>query len=396
MYGLTRTSQNQKGLFSAAPPWNRRCWRFNLAPALPGRCGLAKPSQSSCPLCKNLIGKILRLNAYPRAIYLLLIALTVLTTACQSSPTETEQWTPAYLQLQLREGKARVQWADSSEWMTVEKGENIAIEKKGYIATDAEEARFQLGDGSTLELGPETVIEVHSSRSFPHLEMALQAGSFLLTAQKPSYEITIPACPVTLLSIPSQIRVEVSDGTIHVAIEEGAALCTQETGTLMLPKCKEVYARPGEELEVAEFCDADATATASALTPSPTFSFWDSDETPTVTATATASPTPTLTRAVVIPTSTPMPPTNTPPPPPPPPPPTQPPPTRPPATNTPPPPPPPTNTSAPPTNTPLPPPTSTPLRATPTQPPPPTKPPPTQPPPTEPPPTDTPSAPPTP
>ena len=65
---LTWTSQNQKGLFSTAPPWNRRCWRFNPAPALSGRRGLTKPPQNYCPLCKNLIGKVLN----PRCLLLVI------------------------------------------------------------------------------------------------------------------------------------------------------------------------------------------------------------------------------------------------------------------------------------------------------------------------------------
>ncbi|MFQ6101255.1 MAG: hypothetical protein ACE5OS_08475 [Anaerolineae bacterium] len=301
-----------------------------------------------------------RLDARQGVAYLLLIALMVLIAGCQSPATVTEPWTPPYLQLQLRAGKVQVQWADASEWTTMESGASITVQKQGRIVADAaEEALFHLGDGSTLELAPETMMEVQNSRSFPRLQMVLQDGSLLLMAQEPSYELTIPTCSVTLLSVPSRIRIEVNSETTYLAVEEGAVVCALETGTLTLPKCREMYARAGEEPEVTEFCDANATATAFAVTPSPSPTPSEFETTPT--ATATPSPTTTPTREVVTSTPTPVPPTDTPPPPPPPPPTNTPPPPPPPPppTDTPPPPPPP------PTDTPPPPPTEAP-RPTPT------------------------------
>ena len=330
-----------------------------------------------------------RPGVHQKIIHLLLTVLAILITACQghTTVTITEQWSPPYLQLQLYNGKAQVQWTDDSDWAAMDGETNIIIEETLRITVDATEgAQFYMGDGSTLELMPGAILEMQNPHTFPRLQVTLQKGSLLLTAQKPSYELIVPTCSVTLLTLPTRIRVETENEVTHIAIEEGAVVCAMGTGTLTLTKCQEMYAISGEEPETTEFCDANATATASAMTPSPTFNFQEPNAT-TAAMTATPSLTTTPTREAVTQTPTPIPPTDTPLPPPPPK--NTPRPTKPPPTNTPA--PPPINTPAPPpTNTPAPPPTNTP-RATPTQPrptnPPPTQPPPTQPPPTQPPPT---------
>ena len=311
---------------------------------------------------------------------LILTILLATGVACQSptTATVTEQWVPPYLQLQLRAGKAQVQWPGTPEWTALDGETIVAVKETAQIIADAAEgARFHLGDGSTLELMPGTIIDMQDARTFPLLQITLQEGSLTLIAQKPSYEIIAPTYSVTPLSLPVHLRVETKDGATSLAVEEGAVSCKLETETLTLTKCQEMYTRSGGKTETIEFCDANATATVFAMTPSPTFNFRESDITPTATATPSPTFTPTRTREVVTQTPTPVTPTDTPPPPPPPQnKPTQPPPTQPPPTSTPPP---------PPTNTPPPSPTPTP-RATPTQPPP------TEIPTTEPTPTDPPTA----
>jgi len=309
---------------------------------------------------------------------LILAMLLITVVACQShtSATVAEQWVPPYLQLQLSAGKAQVQSPDAPEWTVIDGNASLDVKETIQIIADAVEgAKFHLGDGSTLELMPGTIVDMQNPRTFPLLQVTLQEGGLLLIAQKPSYEIIAPTCSVTPLSLPVRLRVEIQGETTNLAIEEGAVTCELGTETLTLTKCQEMYTRVGESSEPIEFCDASATATVSAMTPSPTFDFRESDETPTATATPIPTYTPTLTREVVTQTPTATP-TNTPPPPP------QNKPTQPPPTQ------PPTNTPLPPTSTPLPP-TPTP-RSTPTQPPP-TEPPPTEPPPTKPPPTEPPA-----
>jgi len=272
-------------------------------------------------------------GAHQGAVYLLLTALTVSIAACQSPSTETEQWMPPYLQLHLHAGKAQVQWSDASEWVLMEGEASIIIEKTGQIIADAVDgAQFYLGDGSTLELAPESVMEVRNPRTLPRLQVVLQNGRLLFVAQKPSYEFILPVCSVTILSIPSHIRVEVDGETTRLAVEEGAVACELETETLTLLTCQEMYIQPGEEPEVIKFCVADTPISPSTPTysPSPTLGEFEP------TATPSPSPTPTPTPREVVPTLThaPVPPTDAPPPPPPP---TEPPP--PPPTDTPPPPP---------------------------------------------------------
>ena len=336
-----------------------------------------------------------RIINYQRIIYLLSTVLTILITACQShtAVTVTEQWTPPYLQLQLSSGKAQVQWTNDSDRIAVDSESNITIEETLRITVDATEgAQFYMGDGSTLELMRGSTIEMQNPRTFPRLQITLQEGNLLLTAQKPSYEIIVPTCSVTLLTLPTRVRVETQNEMTRIAVEEGAVVCEMGIRTLTLTKCQEMYVRSGKEPEMTKFCDASGTATIIAMTPSPTFDFREHDVTTMTPATTMVTTTPSLaatpTRATqtqiptsIPPTFTPIPPTDTPLPPPPPkntPRPTQPPPTNtmpPPPTNTPPP---------PPTNTPPPPPTNTPPPPTNTPRPTPTPPRPTQPPPTEP------------
>ncbi len=322
-----------------------------------------------------------RLGAHQGVVYLSLAMLVILFSisiiACQSSPTVTEQWTPPYLQLHLCAGKAQLQWPDASERTTMEDQASITIEERCQIIADAlEGALFCLGDGSTLELASEAVVDVQNPHTFPRLQITLQDGSLLFVAQEPSYEFIMPACSVTLLSVPSRIRVEINGETTRLAVEEGAVTCALETKTLTLPTCREMYVRPGEEPEVTEFCIASTVVPSPTPTLSPSSTPWELEPTatsfPLPTPTLTPRrvvPTPTRRRIVPTPTHTPVLPADTPPPPPPPPANTQPPP----PTNTPaPPPPPPTNTPAPPppppTNTSAPPPPPDTPRPTPASP----------------------------
>jgi hypothetical protein len=251
-----------------------------------------------------------------RALALLLTALGLVTAACQPTPAATEQWVPSYLELNLYSGKAQLQWPGESDWTGMEGKAGITIHEGGRISTDtAEGAKFFLGDGSTLELGPETTMEVQNPRTFPRLQMIIESGSILFFAQKPSYEFVLPVCTVELLSVPSLIEVEVTGETVRVAIEEGAVTCEMEGETFTLPTCREMVVRPGEEPDITDFCTlstvvAPPTPTAS---PSPTPEGFVPSATPTASSTPTATPTanPTATSGSVAstPTYTPVPPT---------------------------------------------------------------------------------------
>jgi hypothetical protein len=251
-----------------------------------------------------------------RASALLLTVLVLVTAACQPTPVATEQWIPSYLELNLYSGKAQLQWPGESDWTGMEGKAGITIHEGGRISTDtAEGAKFFLGDGSTLELGPETTVEVQNPRTFPRLQMIVESGSILFFAQKPSYEFVLPVCTVELLSVPSLIEVEVTGETVRVAIEEGAVTCEMEGETFTLPTCREMVVRPGEEPDITDFCTlstvvAPPTPTAS---PSPTPEGFVPSATPTASSTPTATPTanPTATSGSVAstPTYTPVPPT---------------------------------------------------------------------------------------
>lgn len=269
-----------------------------------------------------------RLGLCQVAAYLLLTMLTVPLVACQRAPKATEQWRPPYLQLNLYAGKAQVKLSDGAEWTPVEGKTSITVEDKGQIIADAiEGAKFFLGDGSTLELTPETEIEIQNPRTFPRLQIIVRKGSLLFFAQKPSYEFVIPVCPMTLLSVPSLIRIEVNNETTHLAVEEGAVTCQLETETLTLPTCREISITPGEEPDVTEFCTL-STVVAPSATPTISLSPTLGGLVPAISpipgeleSTMTPSPSPTLTptRGIVpTRTPTPAPPTDTPAPPPPP------------------------------------------------------------------------------
>ena len=287
-----------------------------------------------------------------QALTLLLAALAVLVSACESAPPPTSQWTPSYLELNLYAGKARLQWPGESDWKTMEGKSNVSIREGARISSDAEGAKFFLGDGSTLELAPETTIEMQNPRTLPRLQLIVEKGSILFFGQKPSYEFALAIYPVRLLSVPSLIRIEVDGETNLLAVEEGAVTCEIESEALTLPTCRQMVVEAGEEPEFMDFCtlstvEAPPTPTAS---PSPTpvgfVPTVTSTASPTATPTSSASPTPTRGVVAATPTHTSAPPTAEPPtskpkpkktqPPPTQPPPTQPPPTQPPPTQPPP------------------------------------------------------------
>jgi hypothetical protein len=245
--------------------------------------------------------------------YLLLAVVVVLIAACQRAPTATEQWVPSYLELNLYAGRAQLQWPGESEWTTLEGKASVTIRDGGRISADATEgAKFLLGDGSMLELSPEATIEVQSPRTLPRLQVVVENGSVLFFGQKPSYEFTVPACPVKLLSVPSLIRIEVDGETTRLAVDEGAVTCELETETLTLPTCRQMTIRAGEVPDVTDFCTPSTVV--SPPTPTPTPQGFDPGTTSTPSLTPTSTPTiagPTPTRGGMIPTSThtPVPPT---------------------------------------------------------------------------------------
>ncbi|MCP4544425.1 MAG: FecR domain-containing protein [Chloroflexi bacterium] len=245
---------------------------------------------------------------------LLLIVLATIISACQSTPTVTEQWVPLYLQLYLYEGKAQVQWSGESEWTILEGETDITIVETCRIIADAVEgAKFYMNDGSLLELDPGTVIETKNPGTLPRLQVTLRDGTLLFTAQEHSYELFTPICPISLLSIPSQIEIEVNGDTTRLAVEEGAATCALEEETFTLPTCREILLRADEEPEVSEFCVASTATPPAMVTLSPSPTPWWSDSTQTLTHTPTPTPTATMTPTpaptiVVLPTDTPLPP----------------------------------------------------------------------------------------
>jgi hypothetical protein len=260
-----------------------------------------------------------------------------------------------------------MQAAEGAEWATVGDKARFTLEERSRIVADAVAgAQLFLGDGSTLELDPGTVLELRNPRTLPRLQVIVQDGGLLFFAQKPSYEFVTSAGLVTLLSVPSLIRIEVHGETTRLAVEEGAATCQGETGTLMLPRCREMYVEPGKGPDVTDFCSPSTTVSPSTTIPTPPGSA--PTTTPSATSSATPSTTPSATpSATPTPELTPTPAQMVPPP-----------------TWTP--------TPPPPTNTPVPPPKRKPTKPPPTQPPP-TEQPPTQPPPTEPRPTPAPGTP---
>ena len=262
---------------------------------------------------------IRRVNIHGGMRYWLLAALilTIIITACQPPPPPaTEQWAPPYLKLSLSAGKALVQWPGDSEWIALENGTDIAIRDTGRIIADSEEgAQFSTGDGSIFELSPGAVIEVQNPHTFPHLQVILRDGTLLFTAQKPSYELSTPACAISLLDIPSQIEIEIAGETTRVAVKQGVAACARGEDVHTLPTCYEIVLNPDEDAELGEFCATNTeppppTVVAS-LSPTPWWS--DVTVTPSITSTlvvmSTATIMPTIAPITIIPpTDTPLPP----------------------------------------------------------------------------------------
>jgi hypothetical protein len=253
-----------------------------------------------------------RSGAHRGLIYLLLTALAVSSVAaCQRAPEVTEQWAPPYLEIHLFAGKVQVQAAEGSEWTTIEGKAGFTLGERGQIVADAVEgAQLFLGDGSTLELDPGTTLELRSPRTLPRLQVIVQEGVLLFFAQKPSYEFIISALPVTLLSVPSLIRIEVHGETTRLAVEEGAATYQGETGALTLPTCREMVVEAGEEPDVTEFCAPSTMVPPSTASPTPPG--FEPTATPSTSATPTPTPTPTPEDTVPPPTPTLLPPTDTP------------------------------------------------------------------------------------
>jgi hypothetical protein len=254
-----------------------------------------------------------RPGAHRRIGYLLLVVVAILIAACQRAPTATEQWVPSYLELNLYAGKAQLQWPGESEWTAMEGKASVTIKDGGRISTDATEgAKFFLGDGSMLELSPETTIEVQSPRTIPRLQVVVETGSVLFFGQKPSYEFAVPACPVKLLSIPSLIRIEVDGETTRLAVDEGAVTCELETETLTLPTCRQMTVRAGEVPDVTDFCTLSTVVSPPTPTPTPQGFEPSTTSTPSLAPTSTptiAGPTPTRRGVIPISTHTPVPPT---------------------------------------------------------------------------------------
>jgi hypothetical protein len=246
------------------------------------------------------------LGAHRGIGYLLLVVVAVLIAACQRAPTATEQWIPSYLELNLYAGRAQLQWPGESEWTTIEGKASLTIKDGGRISADAAEgAKFFLGDGSMLELSPETTITVQNPHTLPRLQVVVEHGSVQFFAQKPSYEFAVPACPVEILSVPSLIRIDVNGETTRLAVDEGAVTCELETETLTLPTCRQMTVRPGEEPDVTNFCTPSTVVSPPTLTPNP--QGFESTTTSTATFTPTSTPTsvgPTPTRREVMPTPT--------------------------------------------------------------------------------------------
>lgn len=251
-----------------------------------------------------------RFVRYGRPAYLFLaVLLTSLLAACRGSSPTVEPFAPPYLRLRLCEGQAQLQHPGSADWAAME-GE-IVIESQVRVMADAVEgARLCLSDGSLLDLAPATAALLRNPRVFPRLQVVLEEGGLLFSAQAPSYEFTLSVCPVAFLSVPTRIRIEVSGETTHLMVEEGAVNCTRDTEVLTIFACWELYTESDEEVRITEFCSARATATASAIVPTATNTF---------TPFPTFTPTPTRAVVVSTPTPSPLPPTDTPPSPPPPP-----------------------------------------------------------------------------
>lgn len=298
-----------------------------------------------------------------------LLLLAVL--ACQSTPAPTETWIPPYLQAFLCGGAARVRWAEAADWSELQAGTPVVLRKPAEVMALTEGARLCLGDGSTLELSPGARVALQEPGSFPLLDVTVLDGEVTLVAQKASYRVGTAAISMTLLEVPSRVRVRLNGGAVYARIEEGAVNCATDDESITLPSCWEMRKPEGEAVQVGVFCATripTPSPTATRLGPTPTQTVQPSPSpSPGQPSPTPPSPSPTPTRPRRVMTATPSPtpgtptltPTMTPPPPPPPPP----PPTSPPPSPTSPP-PPPTDTPVQPTDTPERP-TPTPERGTP-------------------------------
>lgn len=298
-----------------------------------------------------------------------LLLLAVL--ACQSTPAPTETWIPPYLQAFLCGGTARVRWAEAADWSELQAGTPVVFRKPAEIMALTEGARLCLGDGSTLELSPGARVTLQEPGSFPLLDVTVLDGEVTLVAQKASYRVGTAAISMTLLEVPSRVRVRLNGGAVYARIEEGAVNCATDDESITLPSCWEMRKPEGEAVQVGVFCATRVptpSPTATRLGPTPTQTVQPSPSpSPGQPSPTPPSPFPTptsprgtrVTPSPIPGTPTPTPTMTPPPPPPPPPPPTSPPPS---PTS---PPPSPTSPPPPPTDTPVPP-TDTPERPTPT------------------------------
>lgn len=183
----------------------------------------------------------------------------------------------------------------------MEKGMRITVQGKCKIIADtAEGAQFLTGDGSVLELTSGAAIEMQNPRIFPWLQIILQNGGLVFTAQSDSYEFIAPTGSVKLLSTPLQLQIELGDEGARVAVEEGSVTYTADAEVLTLTECQETYAKSGEKPRVDEFCVANTVTPTPPLGSMPGQTVEGNQATPTLFV-----PAPTSIRSV--PTSTPPP-----------------------------------------------------------------------------------------
>jgi ferric-dicitrate binding protein FerR (iron transport regulator) len=209
-----------------------------------------------------------------------LALVAVLLSACRGAAAPTEDPPAAHLRLVPCGGTARLQQLGSSEWVVADT--QILIDGEIRLAADGvERARLCPGDGSLLELGPDSAIDVRPAENGSRLEIALQEGSLLILAQGPSYQVATSACSVRVRDVPARIQVERREGTTHLMVEEGSAVCASGPEPSLLPTCWELVAGPEGEPQIARYCGARAEASA----------------TEPATATSTIAPTPAATAA---------------------------------------------------------------------------------------------------
>lgn len=307
----------------------------------------------------------------PLLFLLVVVGLLGISVACQSTVSPTPMRLPPYLRLRPCSGTAWVQPVGSLDWTALD-GE-LVVEKDTYLRADPNApAELCLADGSRVTVAPGVQVLLENPRVFPRLRVILQReGRVTLAAEIASLELVAPECSAVLASLPARLSLERTGGTTHLRVEEGAAYCTTESGTLTVGACWELSISQGQPPLLSEYCPLPApaptpTVIVRSVTPISTPPY---PATLTLPPTMTASPTiPPVSPRTPVPPQTPppatstathVPPTDTPVPPPPPPSPR------------------PTDTPVPPpTEPPPPPPTDTPVPPPPpTEPPPPTKPP---------------------